>query len=401
MTETPVPEVEITPARVQTRRERLWEYVLACLKIGATSFGAPTAHIAMMEYEFVQKHKWITEDELLEMLAAANIVPGPNASELCYHVGYRRAGYPGLILGGLAFITPSYLSAVIMGILYLKFGSLPQVEDLFYVLNPLVLAIILDTTWRISKSSFQNWKQFVILGLAILAKILGLNEVLILLGTGALGIALHHDFKNQKGNGAPGLMALMPFAPLLGWAARQWAIWENKTVQIFLYFLKTGAVMFGSAMVLFALIEKDITQRFGWMSLQQLTDSIAVGQITPGPVTSSSAFIGFLVGGFPGSLAAMIGVFLPSFIIVMITAPLLDKMRESVLAKSFLKGVNAGVVALILAVVVVLGQNALFDVWTVLLLALGLFALMKLKLQPYALVLFGLALGLLRVFVLK
>jgi chromate transporter len=158
--------------------------------------------------------------------------------------------------------------------------------------------------------------------------------------------------------------------------------------------------MFGSAMVLFALIEKDVTTRFGWVSMQQLTDAIAVGQITPGPVSSASAFIGYLVGGLPGSALAMIGVFLPSFIIIMITAPMLAKMQGSPIAKAFLKGVNAGVVALILAVVWVLGQNGLTDIWTVLLLGLGLFALIKLQWQPFVVVLIGLVIGIARALII-
>jgi chromate transporter len=182
----------------------------------------------------------------------------------------------------------------------------------------------------------------------------------------------------------------------------QAAAWWNSTLaQIFLYFFKTGSVMFGSAMVLFALIEKDVTTRFGWLSMQQLTDAIAVGQITPGPVTSASAFVGYLVGGFPGSALAMMGVFLPSFLIVIITAPMLAKMQGSPIAKAFLKGVNAGVVALILAVVWVLGQNGLVDVWTLLLLGLGLFALIKLQWQPFVVVIIGLVIGVARTLLLS
>ena len=154
--------------------------------------------------------------------------------------------------------------------------------------------------------------------------------------------------------------------------------------------------MFGSAMVLFALVEKDVISRFGWVNMQQLADAIAAGQITPGPVTSASAFIGYLAGGIPGSILATIGVFLPSFLIVMLTAPLLAKLRASKVAKAFLKGINVGVVALILAVVWVLGQNGLVDVWTWLLLAAGLFAMIKLKCQPYILIFAGLALGTIR-----
>ena len=148
-----------TPAVVPARtKAALWEFVLVCLKIGMISFGAPTAHIAMMENEFVRRRKWISEEMFLEALSAANIVPGPNASELCYHMGYLRAGYPGLILGGLAFITPAYIATTALAMLYVRYGALPQIGQMFYVLNPLVLAIVIDTTWQIGKMSFKGWE---------------------------------------------------------------------------------------------------------------------------------------------------------------------------------------------------------------------------------------------------
>ena len=171
---------------------------------------------------------------------------------------------------------------------------------------------------------------------------------------------------------------------------------NERVLHIFWYFLRTGAVLFGSSLVLFALIEKDVVNRFGWLTTQQLTDAIAVGQITPGPVLSSSTFVGFLAGGFWGGVASTVGVFLPSFIIVAITAPLVKKMRENAISSAFLKGVNAAVVALILMVCVNLAQNALVDVWTILILAAGFLAMMLLKAQPYVLVLAGLAMGLIK-----
>ncbi|MGB4594410.1 MAG: chromate efflux transporter, partial [Anaerolineaceae bacterium] len=333
----PSDNLPITPAHT---KEALWEYVRVCLKIGATSFGAPTAHIAMMENEFVRRHKWVSEELFLDALSAANLVPGPNASELCYHVGYIRAGYPGLILGGLAFITPSFITTTILAALYVRFGTLPQIAGMFYVLNPLVLAIVIDTTWRISKMSFKGWQQVAIFGIALGAKLLGLNETFVLLLAGLLGILFHHTLNHRNDTRPPVLMALgLPLISLTGLVNQVAAWWNDTLAQIFLYFFKTGSVMFGSAMVLFALIEKDVTTRFGWVTMQQLTDAIAVGQITPGPVTSASAFIGYLVGGLPGSALAMIGVFLPSFIIVMITAPMLAKLQNSPIAKAFLKGV--------------------------------------------------------------
>ena len=196
----PSDNLPITPAHT---KEALWEYVRVCLKIGATSFGAPTAHIAMMENEFVRRHKWVSEELFLDALSAANLVPGPNASELCYHVGYIRAGYPGLILGGLAFITPSFITTTILAALYVRFGTLPQIAGMFYVLNPLVLAIVIDTTWRISKMSFKGWQQVAIFGIALGAKLLGLNETFVLLLAGLLGILFHHTLNYRDDTRPP------------------------------------------------------------------------------------------------------------------------------------------------------------------------------------------------------
>ena len=388
--DTPEPATQGTDAPI---KKKLLELMLVCLKIGATSFGAPTAHIAMMEKEFVRKRHWITEEHFLDLLSAANLIPGPNASETCYHVGYVRAGYPGLLVAGFSFILPAFVTSAALGWAYIRYGGLPEVGGIFYFLNPLVLAIVLETTWEIGKSSLKKWQSLVFFGLALLAKILGVNETVIMLAAGALSMLWFYLVEHPT-KGTPTLTVLLAGTPWLGKAIQGASGWlQSRTLQIFLYFFKTGSILFGSAMVLFGLVEKDITQRFGWLTTQQLTDAISVGQLTPGPVTSASTFIGYLAGGFPGAVASTFGVFLPSFIIVMLTAPLVKKMRESDLARAFLRGVNAAVIALILAVAYTLARNSLTDIWTILVFAAGLVALVQFDLMPYALVIAGLALG--------
>lgn len=380
-------------------RKKLIELMLVNLKIGCTSFGAPTAHIAMMEDEYVRKRKWLTAEHFLDLLAAANLIPGPNASETCYHVGYVYAGYPGLFTAGFSFILPALFASMLLSWVYVRFGSLPQLEGLFYFLNPLVLGIVLVTTWRIGKTSLLGWEQLLLFSLALVGRWANLNEVLIMLGCGALAVLLHFGFKRKSDNPGSLLLSFVPL-PMLGAALKMSleAIGE-RAWQIFWYFLRTGAVLFGSSLVLFALIKEDVVNRFGWLTTQQLADAIAVGQITPGPVLSSSTFIGYLAGGFWGGIAATVGVFLPSFIIVAITAPLVKKMRDNEVTSLFLRGVNAAVVALILMVCVDLAQNALVDGWTVLVFVAGLLAMMLLKAQPYMLVLAGLAMGLIKALV--
>ena len=389
------------PGALPSLKTRLVELALVCAKIGATSFGSPTAHIAMMENEFVQRRHWLSEEHFLDLMSAANLIPGPNASETCYHVGYIRAGYPGLLTAGMAFITPAFITTAALGWAYTRYGGLPAVEGIFYFLNPLVLAIVLDTTWRLGRFSIKGWQPVLIFALSLVAKYFAVNETLILLGAGVLGILIYY-IKTQKRKDSPALPLMMVGLPLplIGqfWqTATNWI--QSRTLQVFLYFFKTGTVLFGSGLILFGLVEKDVTQRFGWLSVAQLTDAISVGQITPGPVTSASTFIGYLAGGLPGAVAATVGVFLPSFIIVMITAPMVNRMRESELARAFLGGVNASVIALILAVAYTLGRSSLTDVWAFLLLGGGLLALGKFKLMPYVLVVSGLVLGLVKAFI--
>jgi chromate transporter len=382
-------------------RKRLLDLMLVNLKIGSTSFGAPTAHVSMMEREYVHKHKWVTPQHFLDLLSAANIIPGPNASETCYHVGYAYAGYPGLFVAGISFILPAIISALILSWVYMRYGALPEMTGLFYFLNPLVLAIVLDSTFRLAKSSYNNWKQIPLFIAIIVAKILGANEVIILLGAGLVMIVVYFIQNGFPKKAPPAMMLLL--LPIAEAIEKHLPTVKN----IFLYFLRTGTVLFGSSMVLFGLIQNDIVNRFGWLNMQQLTDAIAMGQITPGPVLASSTFVGFLAAGLNGTffdglkggLAATIGVFLPSFVIVAVTAPIVKKMRESEVASAFLSGVNVATVALILMVSITLAQNGVVDIWTALLALGGLAALIFLKLPPWVLVLSGLAMGALKIFV--
>ncbi len=393
----PSPETKDIPLKT-----RLLDLFLTTLKIGATSFGAPTAHIAMMEREFVRRKKWVSQEHFLDLLAAANLIPGPNASETCYHVGYAHAGYPGLIVAGVGFITPSFITALAVVWIYMTYGNLPQVEGVFYMLNPLVLAIVLETTWRIGKASLAGWKQLLIFALAIGAKLMGINEALILIGGGLVGVLLHHVMVKWE-NGMPPAQMLLAFLPLPAVTEAAGKLLEQAKAtfgEIFIYFFRTGSILFGSSLVLFALIEEDVISRFGWLTSQQLTDAISMGQITPGPVLAATTFIGYMTSGFWGAVAATVGVFLPSFIIVAATAPLVKKMRENHLTSSFLKGINPAVVAMILFVSYNLAQNALVDVVTISAMIGGLAVLLFTEAQPYVLVIAGFVLGILRIIII-
>lgn len=372
-------------------KNRLLEVTWLFLKLGTISFGGPAAHIALMEQEAVHKRRWLSPEHFLDLLAAVNLVPGPNATEMAIHIGFVRAGWLGLIAGGGAFILPASLISLSIAALYVRLGTLPQVASLFYGINPVVMAIILVSVYRLGCVAIHN-RLSLLLGIASLAAALaGVNEALVLLSAGAISLLL--SAKPQLPWLAHGIVggSLLPLAP-------RFAIGhiDDRLVRLGLFFLKVGSLLFGSGMVLFAFIQRDVVTRYGWLSQQQLLDAIAVGQFTPGPVSSTATFIGYLVAGVPGAVVSTLGMFFPSFVIVSLTGPLIPQLRTSPVAQAFLKGVNAAVVALILSVALALLHSAIIDVWTALILLGGVIVLLRFQLDTVWLVLIGIAIGLFR-----
>jgi chromate transporter len=364
------------------------------LKLGAISFGGPAAHVALMEQEVVRKRGWLDRDHFLDLLAATNLVPGPNATEMAIHIGYVRAGWRGLIVSGTAFIFPAFLISLALSWIYVRFGALPEGKALFYGINPVVMAIILVATYRLGKIALKGKVQVLLGALALTAALLGVNEVLILLAAGVAGAVVYAPPAWLQ-KGTP-VAIFFPFVPLLHAVQKSWAWLDDRLMLLGLFFLKVGALLFGSGMVLFAFIQRDVVSRYGWLSQQQLIDAIAVGQMTPGPVLSSATFIGYLVSGWTGALVATVAVFLPSFVIVVLMGPAIPRLRQSRMAQAFLKGVNAAVVALILAVSLAVFQSAIVDGWTVIILVVGLVVLLRFQVDTLWLVLGGAFLGLVR-----
>lgn len=363
------------------------------LKLGLISFGGPAAHIALMEQEVVSKRGWLDREHFLDLLAATNLVPGPNAVEMAIHIGYVRAGWPGLVAGGAAFVLPATLVSLALSWVYVRFGALPAGKALFYGINPVVMAIILVASFRLGKTALKGKIQVLLGILAFGASLLGVNEVFILLAAGFAGIALFAPPPWMRKR-TPTAM-LLPLVPALLQAVPKTLHWfDDRLPKLVLFFLKVGAFLFGSGMVLFAFIQRDVVNRFGWLTQQQLIDAIAVGQMTPGPVLSSATFIGYLVAGWEGALLATIAVFLPSFIIIILIGPIIPRLRRSPTAQAFLKGVNAAVVALILAVSLSIFRSAIVDGWTLIILVAGLLALLRYRVDSFWLVLGGAVVGL-------
>lgn len=367
------------------------------LKIGLISFGGPAASIALMEQEVVGKRRWLSREHFLDLMAATNLVPGPNAVEMASHIGFVHAGWPGLIAGGASFILPGFLASLALGWLYVRFGSLPQANALFYGINPAVVGIILVATYRLGRAAIRDWPALVLFALCLAASILGINEVLILLTAGAVGVLI---YARPRLSGKLGVL-LMTSGTWAGLSAAVPAWLDTRLVKLGLFFLKVGSLIFGSGMVLFAFIQRDVVERFGWLTQRQLVDAIAVGQMTPGPVLSSATFIGYVVAGLPGALVATTGVFLPSFIIVALVGPWIPHLRRSAAAQAFLRGVNAAVVALILSVAIALLRAAVVDIPTALIAAGATLVLWRFQPETFWLVLAGALIGLARYFILR
>jgi chromate transporter len=379
------------------RARRLGEVAALFLKLGVISFGGPAAHIALMEQEAVSRRGWLSREHFLDLLATTNLVPGPNAVEMASHIGFVHAGWPGLVAGGVSFTLPAALISLALAWVYVRFGALPQAAALFYGINPAVMAIILVATYRLGRTALKDWRAVALSLICLAAALLGANEVLVLVAAGVVGILLYapprlpgwlRSLRSMQawllpGMGLPtGLLAAPP--PWL----------DDRLLRLGLFFLKVGSLLFGSGMVLFAFIQRDVVSRYGWLTQQQLIDAIAVGQMTPGPVLSSATFIGYLVAGLPGAVVSTLAVFTPSFLIVALVGPWIPRLRRAPAAQAFLRGVNAAVVALILAVAVALFRSAAVDIWTAVILIVSLAALLRFRLDTLWLVLGGAACGL-------
>lgn len=344
-------------------KARLAEVAAVFFKLGCIAFGGPAAHIAMMEDEVVHKRKWMDRQHFLDLVGATNLIPGPNSTEMTMHCGHERAGRAGLVVAGLCFIFPAVVITGVLAWLYLSYGQLPEVEPFIFGIKPAVLAIIAAAILKLGKKALKN-RELAILGiLVLLASLLGFNEILVLLAAGVLG-GLYFYFVNKT----PG--SLKSLLPVILLQAPAISIAQFSTLKLFLTFLKVGAALYGSGYVLFAYLDAELVDK-GFMTQQQLLDAIAVGQFTPGPVLSTATFIGYQLNGFWGAIAATAGIFLPSFLFVLILNPLVPKMRKSTLLRYFLDSVNVAAVAVMLAVLMEMGAEVLTDWRAITIAALG------------------------------
>ncbi len=359
------------------------------LRLGFTAFGGPAAHIALMEQEAVRKRQWLSHEAFLDLLGAVNLIPGPSSTQMAMNIGYQRAGWLGLVMGGVCFILPASIITLGMAWAYVRFGRLPQVQGLLYGIKPIVLAIVFQALWNLGKTAFRT-RMLKIAGLgALVLSFLGIHPLIVLLGAGAASLVFL--WSKQAPPPAPSAMKG-------GWLPLYAGVGSLPVVGLtglFLFFLKLGAVLFGSGYVLLAFLKADLVDRWHWLTEAQLLDAVAVGQFTPGPVFTTATFIGYVLRGFPGAALATLGIFLPSFLFVGILGVVLPRIRKSSGTAAFLDGINVGAMALMAYVTWGLSRAALVDPWTCLVaLAAGLL-LLRFKVNPSWLILAGGALGLL------
>lgn len=332
-------------------QNKLLEVAAVFFKLGCIAFGGPAAHVAMMEEEIVNKRKWMDRQHFLDLMGATNLIPGPNSTEMTMHCGHERAGWPGLFVAGACFIFPAVVITGILAWLYAEYGTLPAVEPFVYGIKPAVLVIIAGAVYKLGKKALKGWELGVIGVGVLVASLLGANEILALLGGGLFG-ALYFYLKNQ----AVGPTTTM--LPLLLFKTGSMTASHVEAMKVFWTFLKVGAVLYGSGYVLFAYLDAELVAK-GWLTRQQLMDAVAVGQFTPGPVLSTATFIGYQLSGIAGAVLATLGIFLPSFFFVLVLNPLVPKMRRSKPLGYFLDSVNIAAVAVMLAVLLVMGQETL------------------------------------------
>lgn len=364
------------------QKASLGELARVFLKLGTIAFGGPAAHIAMMEDEVVRRRHWMTRDEFLDLLGAANLIPGPNSTELAIHVGHRQAGWPGLLVAGASFILPAALIVTAFAWAYVRYGSLPEVAGILYGVKPVIIVIVLQALWALGKTAIKT-KFLAAIGLAgVVLTWLGVHELLILAGAG-LVVALVRVFAHR--NDRP--LLSVSFAFLLqstATATSTFGLWP-----LFLFFLKVGAILYGSGYVLLAFIRADLVERWHWLTESQLLDAIAVGQVTPGPVFTTATFIGYVLGGYQGAIVGTLGIFLPAFCFVALSGPLVPRIRRSPTAGAFLDGVNVAALSLMVLVTYQLGRASLVDIKTLLIGLISGFLLFRFRVNSAWLVLGG------------
>ena len=331
---------------------RLRELVVVFGTLGIIGFGGPAAHIALMRREVVERRRWLTDGQLVDLVGITNLIPGPNSTEMAMHIGRLRGGGAGLVVAGLAFIVPAVAIVLVLAWAYVSFGQTPTGEALLYGIKPVIIAMVAVALVAFARTALSGPLRLAI-GAAVAASwLIGVNE-LVLLAAGALIVAgvrlgTHH-----------------PWAALGIALPTTAAVASVNLLTLAVVFLKAGALLYGSGYVLLAFLRGDLVERLGWLTDAQLLDAVAIGQVTPGPLFTTATFIGYVLAGVPGALVATVAIFLPAFVFVAIIGPFADRIRDRPLTSALLDGVNAAAIGLMAAVTLQLGMEAIRDPLTI------------------------------------
>ncbi len=357
-------------------RERMRELAAYFLRLGLLGFGGPVALVGQMERELVADRGWLNKEEMREAIAICQSLPGPLAIQVGIYVAYLRCGFWGAWIGGWAFILPNFAIVASLGALYVYLGDLRLVTAIFYGVSPAVIALILHSCYRLAKLGMEDWIQWVLAGICLVVTVAVQAEVaLLFIGAGVIGILYYGHFARRP----PPAMLQVAIAPV---AAQLAPVASGSTIgKLFLFFLKAGSLTFGSGLVIVPFLEQGLVQQYGWLDERQFLIAVAVGMISPGPVVITATFVGYLVAGFWGSLVSTVGIFLPSFILVLVAAPLLAKYRANPNVQGFVKGAYAAAIGTILGACILLGRIAIGDWLTALIGAASLAVLFRWKIS--------------------
>ena len=370
-------------------RGRIGEVVPYFLRLGLLGFGGPVALVGQMERELVGERGWLTKEQMREAIAICQSLPGPLAIQVGVYVSYLRAGFWGAWAGGWAFILPNFVIVAALGALYVYFGDLKPVTAIFYGVSPAVIALILHSCYRLAKLGMEDRVQWLIATVCFAVTVALQAEVaLLFIGAGAIGILYYGNIVRRPPT------ALLQVAPLPVLAQVTPVATTSTLAKLLWFFLKAGSLTFGSGLVIVPFLEQGLVRQYGWLDERQFLIAVAVGMISPGPVVITATFVGYLVAGFWGSLVSTIGIFLPSFILVLIAAPILARHRGDPNVQGFVKGAYAAAIGTILGACVLLGRIAIGDWLTALIGLVSLAVLFRWKVSNPLLIAVTAGLGL-------
>ena len=372
--------------RQKEHRTSLLALAASFLKLGSIAFGGPAAHVALIEQEVVTRREWVTQQEFLDFLGLSNLIPGPNSTEMAIYIGRLQRGWAGLLVAGLSFILPSSLMVAALAWAYVRYGALPQIAGVLYGVKPVVIAVIAQAVFRLGKTALKSARLIFLCATATVAAAVGMNGLLIFALVGLVTAAECLIRSKQRPSAATMMLAG-------GGSVATAAAAPFSLKALFLVFLKIGAILFGGGYVLLAFLRSNLVQGLGWISERQLLDAIAMGQVTPGPISTAATFLGYLLGGFSGAVVATVAMFLPAFVLVAITGPLVPRLRSSPLAAAVLDGVNVAALAIIVVVAWQLGRSAIVDRSTLAIALASVFLLIRYRVNSAWLVLAGAVVG--------